>query len=276
LLINGRSSDQIAAVDRGLQYGDGLFETISVIQGEPRLWDLHMARLEIGEQRLGFPPENKSRLWQEVRSLVVTDTRPQVVKIILTRGVGGRGYRPPVYPQVSRIVSLHAWPAYPRHWFTRGIRLRICDIRLGRNPKLAGIKHLNRLEQVLARREWDDPEIPEGLMLDEADHVIEGTQSNLFFLKGGRLITPDLTHCGVAGVVRQLVLQLAAGIGLLPTVTRVRIEDLYRADALFITNSVLGICPIARLENSHYDIKKIPCVLSERVRKLALGSTGKV
>jgi len=189
-------------------------------------------------------------------------------------GRGGRGYRPPVYPQVSRIISLHPWPRYPLQWFSNGIRLRVCSTRLGRNPQLAGIKHLNRLEQVLARQEWDDPNIPEGLMLDEENHVIEGTQSNLFVLKGRRLITPDLSSCGVAGVVRDLVLEVAAELKLTTQVARVTLGELQRAEVLFITNSLLGVCPVAALENRRYDVRKIPDTLVQRVRHLALGSVG--
>jgi 4-amino-4-deoxychorismate lyase len=271
LLINGRPIDQIAAADRGLQYGDGLFETIVMVQGEPMLWDRHMARLEIGEQRLGLPPENKTRLRREVLS-EVGDKSPAVVKIILTRGAGGRGYRPPVYPQVSRIVSLHEWPRYPAHWFSKGIRLRICSTRLGHNSRLAGIKHLNRLEQVLARQEWDDPKIPEGLMLDEQNLVIEGTQSNLFLVKGKYLITPDLSACGVAGVVRELVLEVAEELKLKSRIAAVTLGELQRADTLFTTNSLLGICPVVALEKRRYDINRLPSALVQRVRNLTLGS----
>jgi 4-amino-4-deoxychorismate lyase len=273
LLINGRPTDQIPAADRGLQYGDGLFETIVMVQGEPLLWERHMARLEAGERRLGLPPENKARLRREVLAEAGAES-PAVVKVMLTRGAGGRGYRPPVYPQVSRVVGLHPWPRYPVQWFSNGIRLRVCSTRLGRNPQLAGIKHLNRLEQVLARREWDDPNIPEGLMLDEDNHVIEGTQSNLFLLKGRRLITPDLSNCGVAGVVRELVLEIAAELKLTTQITRVKLGELQRADVLFITNSLLGICPVSALENRRYDVRKMPDTLMQRVRHLALGSVG--
>jgi 4-amino-4-deoxychorismate lyase len=230
-----------------------------------------MLRLETGEKRLGFPPESKPRLLQEVLK-VVEKRSPAVVKIILTRGAGGRGYRPPVYPQISRIVSLHAWPSYPAHWFSAGIRLRLCETRLGRNTRLAGIKHLNRLEQVLARQEWDDAEIPEGLMLDEDNHVIEGTQSNLFLIKGGELITPDLSACGVAGVVRELVLEVAAKMGLRQRIAPVTVGQVKRADALFVSNSVLGVCPVAALEEHLFDPAKFPVLLLHGVRKLALGT----
>lgn len=229
-----------------------------------------MARLAWGERRLGFPTQDKNRLLQEANSLLFDSPR-SVLKIILTRGSGGRGYRPPATPQINRFLSLHDWPNYPSHWFTDGIKLRICNTRLGRNERLAGIKHLNRLEQVLARQEWDDPDIPEGLMLDEQGRVIEATQSNLFLLRGGVLNTPDLSKSGVAGVVRELVIEVAQEMGMKCVISTVSIEDLKSADAFFLTSSLLAICPVARLDDCLYDLRAIPQALRERVSSLALG-----
>ncbi|MEN8166350.1 MAG: aminodeoxychorismate lyase [Pseudomonadota bacterium] len=270
MLINGVPTHQIAATDRGLQYGDGLFETIAVVNGSPRLWERHMARLRLGEQRLGLPPEDKERLLREILSLL-EDGQRGVIKIVLTRGQGGRGYRPPEQPRTSRIISLHDWPDYPAEWFSKGISLRICATRLGRNERLAGIKHLNRLEQVLARSEWQDDKIPEGLMLDERDCVIEATQSNLFLLRYGRLLTPDLSKCGVAGVVRELVLELAKDLGMQTVVSEITLDQVKSADALFLTSSLLGICPVAELEECRFNIQKIPSALSARIRGLVMG-----
>lgn len=272
MLINGKSAAKISALDRGLQYGDGLFETIAVINGKLRLWERHMARLARGEQRLNLPRQNKNRLLQEAASLVSPKGRA-VVKVILTRGQGGRGYRPSRTPQTTRILSLHAWPDYPPAWYQKGITLRVCDTRIGRSISLAGLKHLNRLEQVLARHEWDDPEVPEGLMLDENNHVIEGTQSNLFFIKNGGLFTPNLENSGVAGIVRELVLEVAEELGIGCTITDVSLADLIKAEALFITNSLLGICPVASLEKLEFDIEKIPGRLTDLVHKHCFGSS---
>lgn len=273
MLINGKPTHQIAAADRGLQYGDGLFETVAVVDGVPRLWERHMARLTLGEQRLGLPAQNKDLLLREALSLL-EDDQQGVIKIILTRGQGGRGYRPPEQPRTSRLISLHDWPDYPAEWFNKGISLRICHTRLGRNERLAGIKHLNRLEQVLARSEWHDNQIPEGLMLDERDHVIEATQSNLFLLKSGRLLTPDLSKCGVAGVVRELVLELAKDLQMETAVSEIDLDQVKSADALFLTSSLLGICPVAKLDEISYDMHKIPSDLAARVQNLAIGPTG--
>lgn len=229
-----------------------------------------MARLFLGEQRLRLPHQDQARLYREAISLIPTGDEKGVIKLIVTRGVGGRGYRPQEIVESQRIISFHPRPEISSSWYMKGIRLRVCDTRLGRNSLLAGIKHLNRLEQVLARMEWDDAEIAEGLMLDELDCVIEGTQSNLFFLKAGQLITPDLTHCGVAGVMRKLVLELAADLGIPCKVARVRLEDLASADAIFITNSLLGICPVFAIADYRYDISLIPQTLVGQARRYAL------
>jgi 4-amino-4-deoxychorismate lyase len=270
LLINGEPTQLISASDRGLAYGDGLFETIALIDGKPMLWERHMARLGAGEARLGLPPMEREILLRETLSLA-SGARREVVKIILTRGVGGRGYRPPAQPAVSRIISRHDWPDYPQRWFNDGIRLRTCNTRLGCSPQLAGIKHLNRLEQVLARREWDDDEIAEGLMLDTQGRVIEGIQSNLFLVKDGALMTPVLSQCGVAGVVRELVVEESAKLGITCRVRSLSLDDLASADALFMTNSLLGICPVSEWDGVRCDPTQIPPALRERIQRLALG-----
>ncbi len=247
MLIDGKDTDQIAADDRGLLYGDGLFETIAIHRGVPQLWLQHMVRLESGCARLGITPPSRDLLQAEARSLCA-DSERAILKIIITRGSGGRGYRPQPGLMSRRILSLHPWPDYPAAWQQDGVNLRLCDTRLGSNPRLAGIKHLNRLEQVLARAEWADDEIAEGLMLDGNDILIEGTMSNLFLVRAGCLLTPVLEHCGVAGVMRGHVLQLAAQAGIACEVTRLGLSDLQQADEVFVCNSIVGIWPVRRFQ----------------------------
>jgi len=264
LLLNGIPNDNIPLTDRGLHYGDGLFETLAVVKGRPQLWDRHMARLARGEAALHLPSMDRSRLLLEAESLC-EGCEQGVLKILVTRGSGGRGYRPPVPCDPRRILSLHPWPEIPATWYSDGIRLRVCDMRWSRNPKLAGLKHLNRLEQVLARQEWDDPGIGEGLMLDEFNSVISGTQSNLFLLRSGRLQTPDLSYSGIAGTVRELVIECAAGLDLPVDITTLTLDDLMAADSLFMTNSLWGVCPVSRLADTDYALGQIPTRLREAV-----------
>lgn len=250
ILINGQPADQISAQDRGLHYGDGLFETIAVKNGAPLLWDRHMLRLGLGCNRLSIEPPDSVLLRAETEQ-ICADTERAVLKIIITRGAGVRGYRPsPLTPHSSpatRIVARYPWPEWPQRFWQEGVRVRICQTPLGINPSLAGIKHLNRLEQVLARSEWDDPDIPEGLMLDQTGSVIEATQSNLFIVKGGRLLTPDLSASGVAGIMRACIIEIAARLSIPCAVTRLTLADVHSAEEGFLCNSLIGVWPIREI-----------------------------
>lgn len=251
ILINGAPAATIAVSDRGLQYGDGLFETLAVRDGVPRLWERHLQRLARGCERLSIPAPDYDLLREEAEQ-VGTGMRRGVLKLIVTRGSGGRGYRPPISPQPTRIVSVHPWPPYPDTWRREGITVRVCRQRLARNPRLAGLKHLNRLEQVLARSEWNDPLVPEGLMQDDSNHVIEGTQSNLFIVHDGRLITPDLSESGVEGIMRGLILEIGSALGYACEIRSVNLSDLFQAQELFLCNSLIGIWPVRRLQEAVY------------------------
>jgi 4-amino-4-deoxychorismate lyase len=240
-LVNGRPGGSIDPADRGLQYGDGLFETIAVRDGRARFLDWHLERLAEGGRRLALPLPEVALLKNEIER-----AWPQgraVVKLILTRGVGERGYRPTPIPQVTRIVTGYAWPAdfeAPKE----GIRLGVCRTRLGRNAALAGIKHLNRLEQVLARAECDDARMDEGLMLDDREYAISGTMSNLFFRLARGWVTPRVTECGVSGVMRRAFCAWAAEQGVAIEERDVAVAELAAASAMLMTNAVIGGRPI--------------------------------
>jgi 4-amino-4-deoxychorismate lyase len=272
-LVNGEPASRISALDRGLQYGDGLFETISVASGKPCLWKRHIERLERGCERLGIPfPDRDLLLDEATREIASRDSA--VLKITLTRGEGNRGYRPPETPQPNRIINCSLKPEYPRDAESSGVRLRLCSTRLCANQKLAGIKHLNRLEQILARMEWDDAEIVEGLMLDGDDRVIEGTMSNLFLWNNRKLQTPDLTNSGVAGVVRELVMDVASDLSIQVEVKEIRTTDLWHAEGIFITNSLIGIWPVKEIEGRPIPTDTLDAALIERVRQYAFSPDG--
>ena len=266
MLINGRHQDWVFAQDRGMQYGDGLFETIAVRDGRPCLWREHLARFASGADRLGIPLPDTRLLQRESRTVIGT-ARRGVLKLTLTRGVGGRGYRPPPQPTPTRLVAFQPWPSYPTSWSRQGVSAISCRTRLGENRALAGIKHLNRLEQVLARAEWSDPAIAEGILRDTSDRVVEATMSNLFLWTGKRLLTPQLERCGVRGLVRDLVLQIATEQGLPAAETVVRHEDLTAAEALFLTNSLIGVWPVVRFDWREKDTRALPATLLEAVRQ---------
>lgn len=266
ILVNGQQTDAIPVSDRGLQYGDGLFETIAISQGQPLQWQAHLQRLQKGCARLGISMPDEDALIAETRKLA-NDCERGVLKIIVTRGSGGRGYRPARNDEPTRILSLHPCPDYPAAFTQEGISLRLCETRLGRQPRLAGLKHLNRLEQVLARQEWDDEQIPEGLMLDSEGLVIEGTQTNLFIEKDGALLTPRLDQCGVEGIMRQTIISLCERQGIDCQETQLDLDDLKGADALFVCNSVIGLWPVNDFNGRSFPISPLLTTLRDDVSK---------
>ncbi len=240
MLINGRPAESISVRDRGLAYGDGLFETVRVIEEKPVLLDAHLARLEKGCRLLGIPaPVEECR--SDMATLVTGgDMTDSVVKIIVTRGEQDRGYRPGRSIRPNRIVSIARYERDTDAW-RRGIKAMVCKTRLGLNPGLAGIKHLNRLEQVLASGELTD-DCREGLMMNGAGDPVEGIRTNFFVVERGRLATPPLVECGVAGTMREWLIARAAA-----SVERMTMATLLDADEIFVCNSVIGIWPVIEL-----------------------------
>jgi 4-amino-4-deoxychorismate lyase len=245
-LVNGRRDASVTPFDRGLAYGDGVFRTLPIHAGQPHCWERHYRRLEADCNALGIVCPSAELLREDVSKLIL-DEEDAVIKIIVTRGESERGYAVPPLAQPTRIVSKTAAPHYPDIFFDEGVTLHLCEIRLARQPRLAGIKHLNRLENVLARREWIDPKIADGLMLDEGGEVIECCMSNLFVRCGDALLTPDLSRCGVAGVTRERILEIAPDLGYDTRVCHLRLADLMEADEVVICNSLFGAWQVRNL-----------------------------
>jgi len=252
-LINGQSADSIDLQDRGLHYGDGLFETIAVINEQPLCLDKHLQRLLSGCARLELNFDDVAILESEINSICKNIDRA-ILKITVTAGIGGRGYnRSSSELKPTRLLAIHPWPEYPDNYSSEGIQVHLCSSRLGHNPGLAGIKHLNRLEQVLARNEWDDTNTMEGLMLDIDDNVIEGTMSNLFIiLPDKKLFTADVSLCGIEGIIRQYILDNCAEFNYTSDVKKLSLEDVYAASEMFFCNSVAGIMPVRQLEDHKF------------------------
>lgn len=245
-LVNGIEGAALDPLDRGLQYGDGVFRTLRVENGKPRWWEEHLAKLAADATRLGIAcPE--APLWRADLAHLAGRLSGGVVKLLLTRGSGARGYRPPVAATATRILIHDPSPPVSDSWPAKGLNVRICDLRLSAQPHLAGIKHLNRLENVLARAEWDTPEIHEGLMLDTTGNVVSGVMSNLFLWRNGHLLTPRLDQCGVAGVARARLMHRASAAGIAVQETRIGVDEVLEADEIMLSNSLIGLRRVARL-----------------------------
>lgn len=250
-LIDGEIGDCVPADDRGLQYGDGLFETIRVANGNTCHWAAHMDRLSRGctVLRLPAPPPE---LWLADFHRLFEASEDGVLKLIVTAGDGGRGYYRGRRTAVRRLAAKFPLPAPLAGWPGRGVQLRYCRTPWASSPATAGLKHLGRMEQVLARSEWSDTAVAEGLMADPCGHIISGTMSNLFIVIDGTLLTPALTQCGVAGVMRSIVLEQASSCGIPAHTGQISRSMCEGADEMFLCNAVRGILPVAGLENARW------------------------
>ncbi|RAU19379.1 aminodeoxychorismate lyase [Nitrincola tibetensis] len=244
--VNGVPAEHISVTDRGLSYGHGIFETLPIVQGTALLWSLHRQRLMMSCERLGIPFQSViDAIEQDIRGFLPDQTG--VLRITITCGEGLRGYRMPDRIVPTRILQYLPPSVYPNQPERMGIKAMLCQQRLGISPGLAGMKHLNRLEQVLARSEWQTADLQEGIVCDIDDYIIEGTMSNLFMVKAGELHTPSLDRCGVWGVMRQHLIHLAEREGFVLHEGRYHLEDLLASDEIFFCNSLIGIWPLVEL-----------------------------
>lgn len=243
--INGAFGDAICVRDRGFLYGDGVFRTLTRRHGALQQFERHYAKLAADSARLGLPVISSATWLEDLAALPEQDG---VLRMILTRGEGPRGYAVPAASTPTRLVSWDAMPSFPQPYRDSGVAMRVCDLRLSHQPVLAGVKHMNRLENVLARRELLGDRYQEGLLLDYHGNVVEGISSNVFLMKDRSLITPNLAHCGVAGVQRDRVIAFAKADTLDIEIREVHLDEVYDADSVFVTNSVIGVWQIAQLE----------------------------
>ncbi len=216
---------------------------------------------------MGIAIPDESLLLDEIRQVISqAKTERSIIKLLITRADGSRGYRATESTphSVTRIIQL--FDAVESSELAKlGIRARLCNTVLGKNVQLAGIKHLNRLEQVLARSEWQHTDIHEGIMLDSDGDVIEGTMSNLFLVINDVIVTPMLNESGVHGIIRRLLIENQTSLPLPVQVRRVQKQELYEASEVFFTNSLIGIWPVQQLENHRYATVEIARELGQQV-----------
>lgn len=254
--VDGVESDVISINDRAVHYGDGLFETIAVRDHAPRLLPLHFERLRNGCTQLGITPPDSDALQRDLAAVINAsslDTGFCVAKIIVSAGSGRRGYRRDDSAEKSVVIGLVEGSGLRGECYSNGVRLTLCKTRLAIQPRLAGIKSLNRLEQVLARREWQRNDVFDGLMCDTGGRLICGTMTNVFVVRKNVLVTPSLTRCGVAGVMRQFVLTRLADTGVDIEVCDFALDELPAADEVFLSNSQIGVVPVRRIDEQQFE-----------------------
>lgn len=250
VLVNGMPLDQIGISDRGFNYGDGLFTTLVCRGGVPLLWSSHGARLVSGCQRLAISPPDLSLLRAEVEQLAGADDC--VIKLVISRGYGGRGYATAGVGSPNRVVSRHPLPAQRQQWRQQGVVVTLLEQPLGSQPLLAGLKSLNRLEQVLLRQAVVDAGADEGICMDEHGMLVEATAANLWWRHQGHWYTPTLDRCGVSGVMRQLLLDTLAARGEPARQVRASAMALDEAEELMLTNTTFGLVPVRRYQRREF------------------------
>lgn len=244
--VNGNANGVIPSTDRGLAYGDGLFETCKLVSGQVPLWRWHKRRLLQDLKRLTIPLSSNSleRILEPALCQLREQEASGVLKIMVTRASLGRGYNPVGFAEPTVIVQFYEGLPSVRESY----RVRLCSTRLSCNPATAGLKHLCRLENVLARSEWSDESIHEGLLFDTSERLIEAVSHNLFIVKDACLKTPDLSESGVCGVMREVLLDSLTQLSEIPsTVQALTLEQLLSADEVFLCNSVVGVVPVTEL-----------------------------
>ena len=252
-LVNGIAADQISIKDRALNYGDGVFETIAVHNKTLHYWNQHYSRLKLGCDRLGISVPDEAGLLADIGKLNF-DVTSSVVKIIVSRGQGGRGYSAEGIDETNIIITNNQWPDFIEAYQQQGINVRLCQHRLIINPALAGIKHLNRLDQVLARNEWHNDNFQEGLMLDQHDYLIEGISTNLFMKINDQWITSPDESCAVTGIIRAAVLRKMAQAGLQLEQRKVHQSELPSVEQMFVCNSIWGVVPVLSCGSYQFEL----------------------
>lgn len=256
-LVNGRRDAAIAVDDRAVQYGDGVFETIAIRDGNPRFWELHSDRLLLGCARLGIPAPDVGALVAMLQDAIAAgdvDAAHATAKIIVTAGRGERGYRRPSELSPTTIIGVFPSSSRPAAEYRDGVDISVCQTRLGLQPQFAGIKSLNRLEQVLGRNEIDDTRVVEGLMLDTEGRLICGTMSNVFLLIDNTFVTPAITRCGVSGIMRRKLLETLDAQDADFEVRDVDASELARAQGMMLSNSQFGLLPVVKCMHHEWQI----------------------
>ncbi len=250
--INGVPCQQISVLERVVNYGDGCFTTIRVQHRKPLLWPQHIARLQQSVRRLQLPEPDWSVLDRQIKNLADSIEEYGVLKVMLTRGQGGRGYSPHLTHSPLVIVTQSAFPTHYHQWREQGIVVGDADQRLSITPMLAGLKHNNRLEQVLLKQEVETKQWDEAIVLDANHYIAEGVTANLFWQQNDQLFTASLAQSGVWGLMRQQVCEWAKATGISLSYVDEPISVLENATAIFFTNALMGAVPVRVYGTRHF------------------------
>ena len=266
-LINGSNTSGLDPFDRGLAYGDGVFRTFKVIDGKPLHWDYHFQTLSYDCEKLGIKLPNEALLLDDIKVLFTRTSGTFVAKWIITRGSSDRGYSIPKDIKPNRILLKNKFTTLPESLYLKGVNLEFSAKKTSSLLQLGATKHLNRLENVLAKQAVTSPSF-DAIMFDENDHVNECTSHNILALFGKQIHMPKHNHAGVSGVSRQIVMDHAQSLGYATIESNISKEQLLKANEIVIINSVNGALPVKQIKNKKWNSLNLAYELNQLLKKI--------
>jgi len=264
-LING-TFQKISPFDRAFQYGDGIFRTFLVDNKKPRHWKSHSKKIIEDCRAIKITPPKESALLSDIQLLFKTKKKA-VGKFIISRGVSERGYKFNSTITHNRFLIKTKMPVYPKEYFKFGVDLHVCKQKL--NPSvLSGVKHLNRLENIMARQEWNSDRYADGILLDQDSNVIECISSNIFIRIGKTIYTPKMSHVGIKGVTRELFIKIGLKLGFRIKEAIFGLDKLLKSDEVFITNSLFGVLQVRKIKNKVWQHQKLASLFNQELDNL--------
>lgn len=250
--INEQPLDVIDVRERGLAYGDGHFTTATIVDGKVQLLQAHLTRLQLAQSRLKLKPIDWFSLTSHLEQ-VASAFSHAVIKVIITAGSGGRGYSRVGAEHPNVFVTVSTFPSHYLTWQQEGVELGLAELFLSSHSSLSGLKHLNRLEQVMIRSELDERTEQDILVCDHQGYIVEASCANVFWLTNGRWYTPCTESCGIDGIMRQVLIDYLTDV----QVGRYQTSAIENIDAMMLTNSVMGVVPIKSYQKKRLDISVI-------------------
>ncbi|MDQ1237296.1 MAG: aminodeoxychorismate lyase [Wigglesworthia glossinidia] len=249
--INGIETDKISIVNRSLQFGDGFFTTFPCLNGKIQFLKNHFQRLFLSEKKLLFKRINFSALYAEVK-FASKCISSGIIKIIIIRGNSVRGYKTSQCAEPVRIIILTENYLNFKKIKKKGANLYYSPIKIPRNPLLSGIKHNNKIEQILASIHLEKSKKDEAIILDRKGFIVECCACNIFWRKNNFVFTPSLKYCGVPGIIRKKIINILPKLGYKVIISFFKRHDVILAEEVFITNSIISIIPVRIIDNQHF------------------------
>lgn len=264
-LING-TFKKISPFDRAFQYGDGIFRTFVVENKKVLHWKHHYQKIVEDCLALKIIPPKEKDLLIDIDTLFKSNKK-SVGKFIISRGNSERGYKFSEDIVHNRFLIKTEMPIYPKEYFEQGVNLFVCKQKLSTSI-LSGVKHLNRLENIIARQEWKGDYYFDGILLDQHGHVIECISCNIFMRIGNTIYTPKIKQVGIKGVTRGLIIKTSIKLGFKIKETTFKLDKLLQSDEVLITNSLFGVLQVKEIKKKSWHHQELAALFNQSLENL--------